>query len=82
MYRQPGSGLPPGKGYTDDAALQAKFAPIAKELMQHESQIVAELNAAQGQPLDLGGYYQPDPARTTAAMRPSATFNRIISQLD
>ncbi|MEZ6151598.1 MAG: NADP-dependent isocitrate dehydrogenase [Pirellulaceae bacterium] len=66
----------------DDAELQAKFAPIAKELLQRESQIVAELNAAQGQPINLGGYYQPDPALTTAAMRPSATFNQIISQLD
>lgn len=67
---------------TDDAELRAKFAPIAEELSQHESQIVAELNAAQGQPLDLGGYYQPDPVRTTAAMRPSATFNGILAQLD
>ena len=44
--------------------------------------VFGELNAAQGQPVDLGGYYQPDPARTTAAMRPSPTFNRILAQLD
>ena len=67
---------------TDDADLRAKFAPIAKELGQHEAQIVAELNAAQGTAVDLGGYYQPDPARTAAAMRPSPTFNRILAQLD
>lgn len=67
---------------TEDADLQALFAPIAQQLSQHESQIIKELADAQGSPVDLGGYYQPDPARTTAAMRPSAAFNAILAQLD
>ncbi|MCB0000108.1 MAG: NADP-dependent isocitrate dehydrogenase, partial [Anaerolineales bacterium] len=62
-----------------DAELQAKFAPVAAQLAANEAQILAELEAAQGSPVDIGGYYHPDPAKTTAAMRPSATFNAILA---
>jgi isocitrate dehydrogenase len=64
---------------TDDAALQARFAPVATALAAAESAIVAELLAVQGQHVDLGGYYRPDPAKTTAALRPSATLNAILA---
>jgi monomeric isocitrate dehydrogenase len=63
---------------TTDAALQQKFKPIAEALAAHDSKIVAELLAVQGQPVDIGGYYLPDRAKATAALRPSATFNAII----
>jgi isocitrate dehydrogenase len=61
-----------------DATLKAKFGPIAKALQESEAKINAELIGAQGKPVDLGGYYQPDPARTGKAMRPSPTLNAII----
>ena len=57
------------------------MAPIAAELGEKEDAIVAELNAAQGEAVDIGGYFQPDVAKTAAAMRPSATFNAIIDKL-
>ena len=63
---------------TGDAALAAHFAPIAKAMATGEGQILAELHAVEGKPADLGGYYLPDPAKVTAAMRPSATLNAII----
>ncbi len=63
---------------TDDAELQALFAPLAEQLAASEATIVSELNGAQGKPEDIGGYYHPDYATTTAAMRPSATFNAAI----
>ena len=63
---------------TKDAELQARFAPVAKALAENEAKINAELSAAQGKPVDIGGYYQPDLAKTTAAMRPSPTLNAII----
>jgi isocitrate dehydrogenase len=66
---------------TDDAELAAKFAPIAAALGEHEAVIVDELNAVQGEPVDIGGYYFPDVEKVTAAMRPSATFNRIIDAI-
>ena len=59
---------------TKDAALAAHFAPIAAKLTANEAKIVAELNGVQGKPVDIGGYYHPDPKRTAAAMRPSGTF--------
>jgi isocitrate dehydrogenase len=64
---------------TEDAELQAKFAPIAKALTENESKIVGELNGAQGKPVDIGGYYHPDPVKTSAAMRPSPTLNSILA---
>jgi isocitrate dehydrogenase len=66
---------------TEDSALQTRFNKVAKELTQNESKIVAELKAAQGQKVDLGGYYHGDTEKTTKAMRPSATFNAIIDAI-
>jgi isocitrate dehydrogenase len=65
----------------EDKALKAKFAPLAKMLSEQEATIVDELLAVQGQPVDIGGYYRPDLAKTTAAMRPSNTFNVALSTL-
>jgi isocitrate dehydrogenase len=64
-----------------DPALAERFAPVAARLAENESNIIGELNAAQGSPQDLGGYYMPDPARAGAAMRPSATLNAIIDAI-
>ncbi|HUN75809.1 MAG TPA: NADP-dependent isocitrate dehydrogenase [Steroidobacteraceae bacterium] len=63
---------------SEDSRLRARFAPLADQLGRNESQIVAELAAAQGSAVDIGGYYHPDPARCARAMRPSATFNAIL----
>lgn len=63
---------------TEDAALAAHFAPIAKALAEKEEKILAELAAVQGRPVDLGGYYHQDPEKVAAVMRPSATLNAII----
>ena len=65
----------------DDPDLQARFTPVAAELAANEKRIVDELNAAQGAPVDIGGYYHPDIALTAAAMRPSATFNAILAKI-
>jgi isocitrate dehydrogenase len=64
---------------TEDTALQQRFSGLAKTLSENEAGIVDELNAAQGNALDLGGYYHPDETKVTAAMRPSATLNAAIS---
>jgi isocitrate dehydrogenase len=64
-----------------DAGLRAGFTPVAAALERNEAAILVELNGVQGAPVDIGGYYRPDPARTSSAMRPSATFNRIIDTL-
>jgi isocitrate dehydrogenase len=64
-----------------DSALQAKFLPLAEQLTKNESTIVAELNAVQGKPIDIGGYYHPDPARCSQAMRPSAKLNALLETL-
>ncbi len=66
---------------TQDADLRGIFAGVSKQLAANEAQIVGELNAVQGEPADLGGYYLPDDALTEAVMRPSATFNTIINDL-
>jgi len=63
---------------TEDAELAGLFAPLAQQLADGEQAIVAELLAVQGKPVDIGGYYMPDTAKVKAAMRPSATFNRIL----
>ena len=65
-----------------DPALAERFRPVAGELTVNEERIVAELNDAQGQPQDIGGYYMPDPARAGAAMRPSETLNSVIDALE
>ena len=64
---------------TEDADLAAHFAPLAKELTTNEQTIVAELQAVQGKPVDIGGYYQPELDKLDAVMRPSATFNAALA---
>jgi isocitrate dehydrogenase len=66
---------------TRDGDLQARFTRIARELEENEATIVSELNGVQGAPVDIGGYYHPDPARAARAMRPSPTFNAIVDSL-
>lgn len=66
---------------TKDAALAAKFAPIAKAMASQEAKIVDEYNGSQGKPVDIGGYFRPDEAKTSTAMRPSQTFNEILAKL-
>jgi isocitrate dehydrogenase len=63
---------------TSDPDLQASFTSLAEELERNEARIVGELNGVQGRPVDIGGYYHPDPALTARAMRPSATFNGLL----
>jgi isocitrate dehydrogenase len=65
----------------DDVELKAKFAPLAKSLTENEAKIVEELNSVQGNAMDIGGYYKPDAAKTSAVMRPSATFNAALAAL-
>ena len=64
---------------TEDKELQAQFAPVAKALAENEAKIVAELNAVQGKPVDIGGYYHADADKVSKVMRPSATLNAIIA---
>jgi isocitrate dehydrogenase len=66
---------------SDDAALKAKFAPLAKALTENEAKIVGELNGAQGKAIDIHGYYHPDTALVSKAMRPSETFNAALAAL-
>jgi isocitrate dehydrogenase len=66
---------------TKDAALAARFKPLAETLGKNEAKINGELIGAQGKPVDIGGYYLPDSAKTSAAMRPSATLNAAIAAL-
>ena len=64
-----------------DKEMQERFAGIAKQLVENEAKINAELLGAQGKPVDMGGYYYPDPVKTTEAMRPSPTLNAIIDAM-
>jgi isocitrate dehydrogenase len=64
-----------------DSELKAIFAPIAEKLTASEQKIAGELIAVQGKPVDIGGYYRPNDAKASAAMRPSATFNEILQSL-
>jgi isocitrate dehydrogenase len=66
---------------TADAELAARFKPVAAALTANEAKIASELIAAQGKPVDTGGYYRPDSDKTSAAMRPSATLNAILEQV-
>jgi len=61
-----------------DAGLAERFGPVASALAEAEERILSELDAAQGAPQDIGGYYHPDPARAASAMRPSPTLNSIV----
>ena len=66
---------------TDDAELAELFSPVASELAKRETDIVDELNAAQGSPVDIGGYYHPSEALASSAMRPSKALNSIINAI-
>ncbi|RCK68418.1 NADP-dependent isocitrate dehydrogenase [Desertihabitans brevis] len=66
---------------TEDAELAQVFAPVAEALSANEGTITQELLDAQGEPVDIGGYYHPDDAKAFAVMRPSATFNQVIDDL-
>jgi len=66
---------------TEVPALAEKFAPVAKALKENEDTIISELLAAEGKAQDIGGYYHPDDAKAEAAMRPSATLNKIIDNI-
>ncbi|MEV5611218.1 NADP-dependent isocitrate dehydrogenase [Streptomyces sp. NPDC052225] len=66
---------------TDDAELAKAFAPVAEALAANEQKIVDELIAVQGSPADIGGYFQPDPAKAAKVMRPSQTLNEILATL-
>lgn len=65
----------------DDAELKVRFSKIAEAMTSQEQAIVAELNGVQGKPVSIGGYYRPDAALTSKAMRPSAILNGIISAI-
>lgn len=65
---------------SDDVALAALFAPLAADLISNEAQIVEELNAAQGNAVDIGGYFYADPNKMEAIMRPSKTFNDLLNE--
>ncbi|MEX3605919.1 MAG: NADP-dependent isocitrate dehydrogenase [Burkholderia sp.] len=65
----------------DDTELAAQFAGVAKTLTENEARIVEELGAAQGKPVDIGGYYRPNAELTSKAMRPSATLNGVVDAL-
>jgi len=66
---------------TKDEGLKSKFLDLAKSLKENESTIIKELNAAQGSPVDIGGYYEPDETLVSNAMRPSKTFNHILNSI-
>ncbi len=66
----------------EDKVLQEYFAPLAKALTENEEKILGELVGGQGKPVDMGGYYHPDFAKTSAAMRPSATFNKALAMIE
>jgi isocitrate dehydrogenase len=68
-------------GQQTSQALQSEFADMAQDLAQNEDRILAEINATQGKPTDIGGYYHPCAKKTEAAMRPSQTFNSIINSI-
>jgi isocitrate dehydrogenase len=68
-------------GQTEDKALQAQFTPLAQTLTDNEAKILGELISAQGKPIDMGGYYHPDFAKTAVAMRPSTTFNAALAAI-
>ena len=67
---------------SDDEALRTQFAPVATQLADNEAKIVEELIAAQGGPVDIGGYYRPDAELTAAAMRPSTTLNTLLDSIN
>ncbi|PID33634.1 MAG: isocitrate dehydrogenase (NADP(+)) [Thiotrichales bacterium] len=69
-------------GQNEDAELAAQYAPLAKALAENESKIVEEMNAEQGHPVDLGGYFYADATKTKKVMRPSETFNQALREFN
>ena len=67
---------------TDDTALAGQFKELSEQLQQNEAKIVDELNNAQGNAQDVGGYFRPDAQKASAAMRPSATLNEAVEALN
>jgi isocitrate dehydrogenase len=65
----------------EDSDLAARFKPLAERLAEDEDKIVEELNSVQGSPVEIGGYYRPDPKKMAAVMRPSETFNKALDAL-
>jgi isocitrate dehydrogenase len=66
---------------TEDKELQVRFSGVAAQLSEHQAKILAELNTAQGNPVDIGGYYRPNPGLVAKAMRPSPTLNFIVDAI-
>jgi isocitrate dehydrogenase len=64
-----------------DSELGERFKPLAEKLAEAEEKIIGELNDVQGDSVDIGGYYRPDPEKVRAAMRPSKTFNDALESL-
>jgi isocitrate dehydrogenase len=64
---------------TDDPKLKEKFSPLAKQLDEKQKDILAEIDATRGKPIDIDGYYKPNMDKVTQAMRPSSTFNEILN---
>jgi isocitrate dehydrogenase len=64
-----------------DTDLKNIFKDVAQSLSRNEKSIIAELNAIQGHPVDIGGYYLPDEKLANSAMRPNKTFNSIIKSI-
>jgi len=62
-------------------SLKEQFTSVAKALKDGEKQIASDLITCQGKPVDIGGYYQPDPAKLSKAMRPSETFNKVLDAM-
>jgi len=78
---QRAAGGESGSGLGSFPGRMTRFTPLAADFAAAETRIVAELLAVQGKPVDLGGYYRPDPAKATAALRPSPTFNAILDTI-
>ncbi len=66
---------------SDDQALKDKFTSIAQDMESKLDTILKELDANKGKPVDIGGYYHPDPKKVETGMRPSATFNGILDSV-
>ena len=66
---------------TQDKSLVVRFVKIVKEMVDNEAKISSELLGAQGKPVDVGGYYHPDDAKASKAMRPSQTLNAIVDAI-
>ncbi|MBL4662560.1 MAG: NADP-dependent isocitrate dehydrogenase, partial [Flavobacteriaceae bacterium] len=65
-----------------DEVLKNRFTPVVSALRANENKIIDELNKVQGSPVDIGGYYLPTVDLVTQQMRPSATFNKILADID